>query len=110
MGRASRRKAARKEARIDTTRVPRIECPACHRVSDAVTGISMDTTVPAIPQPGSALICGYCHAVQILLKDGDVRLATTEECEALPPLAKDILREGQRTFMNAAVSSRTVTQ
>jgi len=89
VGRASRRK---KEARIDTTHLSfGFTCPACHRRCDAITGASMDMSQPAMPQPGDPLICGYCHAVQIWLRDS-VRLATSEECAALPSLARELLQ------------------
>jgi hypothetical protein len=85
MGRASRRKHT---VLMAAAMMRPIACPACHRTSDAVTMTSAEAL--RVPVPGDAIICGYCHAVQILLEPGRVRLATSEECEELSALAKQI--------------------
>jgi hypothetical protein len=67
-----------------------VECPACHRIADAVTVVGPDAI--RVPEPDDAVICAYCHAVQIVIAPGVVRLATSEECSELPELAKHIIQ------------------
>lgn len=81
----------RTPGRMDTSDVKAHQCQTCGRTVDAVTGAGPDEGEPIRPSVGDLIICLYCGTVEVMLIDG-YRLATTEECAELPPLAREWLR------------------
>ena len=67
------------------------ECPACHRVLTAATGVSTAETRPTIGI-GDVSCCAYCGAVLVVTTLG-FRLASDADLARLAPLARQILFE-----------------
>lgn len=66
-------------------------CPSCHRRLDAVTSTTVGQRPKTAPVPrlGDITICAYCSAVLVVTAKA-FRLATQDEVDALPELAKRI--------------------
>jgi hypothetical protein len=76
---------------IASTFVPKHTCPTCHRILDMVTSVDSPMEI-VIPSEGDMTICIKCGTVCIFKSDGQLRCATTEECELhLTPRAKQLI-------------------
>jgi hypothetical protein len=82
---------AKREAFVFTDRTPPRSCPACQRVLDGATGVSVD---PAEPQPrpatGDITVCAYCHSVLVYTTDG-FRVAGDADLERLEPDLRELV-------------------
>lgn len=80
-----------REYTISTSRQPARQCPSCHTVHDAATGIGVGRQAsPVLPTTGDITCCSRCGAVLVFLERG-FRVATDEEFSALPRELRRVL-------------------
>lgn len=75
--------ARKRPAYVYTSRPAARSCPACARVLDAATGVSLDPAdrAPA-PSPGDVTCCAYCGTILVYAAEG-FRLATSADLDGL---------------------------
>lgn len=85
-GRGYRMSAAeRRRAYVHTSKTAARSCPACARILDASTGVSIDDADRRPqPKPGDVTACAYCGTILVYAAEG-FRLATSEDIDGLPP-------------------------
>jgi hypothetical protein len=79
-----------RNAWIHTAQTEARPCPACGRVCDAATGVSLDDPRPTL-QIGDLSVCAYCRAVLVVTTIG-WRLATQTEFDRLDPALRQLIQ------------------
>jgi hypothetical protein len=51
---------------------------------------------PYLPEAGDITICGFCLTVNVFKEDGQLRFATSEECEKIPHWVRVRMAEEQK--------------
>ena len=64
----------------DARELPPFCCAVCHHHMDHVVTLGD----PRMPKPGDLTICAYCLSIGVFLEDGQLRPATSKECEVVP--------------------------